>query len=80
MFGNSNRITALESRILMLEKRLDHLLTQLGVPQEEFEEATGMDEVRALKDSGQTIQAIKRLRELQPGMGLAAAKDIVDRM
>ncbi len=35
-------------------------------------------EVAQLKAAGQPIAAIKRLREIQPGLGLAEAKAIVD--
>lgn len=39
-----------------------------------------MAKVRALAESGQKVQAIATLRQGTPGLGLAAAKAMVDRM
>lgn len=39
-----------------------------------------MREVRDLVQRNQKIEAIKVLREMQPGLGLKEAKDIVDAM
>ncbi|WP_037365461.1 ribosomal protein L7/L12 [Nakamurella lactea] len=41
---------------------------------------TLMAQVRSLAESGQKVQAIATLRSGTPGLGLAAAKAIVDRM
>lgn len=51
------------------------ILNHLGIT---FAEASGLpDEVRALADSGQKINAIKALRETT-GLGLKEAKDVVE--
>jgi ribosomal protein L7/L12 len=39
-----------------------------------------MAQVRSLAESGQKVQAIAALRQGTPGLGLAAAKAMVDRM
>lgn len=73
----SDDTAALLARIVQLELRVQHLEGLAGVsgPSEQ-----GMDEVLALKAQGKTIEAIKRLREIQPGLGLADAKNLVDQM
>lgn len=75
-FGNSDEVASLRRRIANLEQRLDTVTREIGmsVPPE----PAGMAEVRQLKADGQEIAAIKRLREIEPRLGLADAKAIVD--
>ena len=39
-----------------------------------------LKKVRELKAQGRPVEAIKTLRQLQPGLGLAEAKAIVDEL
>ena len=78
LFGNNKEVTALRLRVTALEQRLNAVTQALGLPAPP--EPVGMAEVRQLKASGEVIPAIKRLRESQPGLGLAEAKGIVDQL
>lgn len=80
LFGrdHSAEITGLRMRIDALEHRVEQLAQLLDAPPPPPDPR--MEEVAQLKASGQPIAAIKRLRELQPGLGLAEAKAIVDRL
>ena len=78
LFGNDQEVTALRMRVSKLEQRVEQLAQLLGAP--ELPRDTRMDGVLRLKQAGRPIEAIKALRELQPGLGLAEAKAIVDAM
>lgn len=64
-----------EIRLASVERKLDAVMNHLGVSEEPPEEP---DVVRHL-ERGERIQAIKAYRE-RTGLGLAAAKDEVDRI
>ncbi|MER7762538.1 ribosomal protein L7/L12 [Streptomyces sp. NPDC097619] len=72
----AGRIHRLERQNARLERRLDLLMTHLGI-----EERTepGMAEVRALLLKGRKIEAIKEYRRLT-GAGLREAKEAVEAM
>lgn len=75
-----NRIAELERRVAILE-RAGHG-GSMSPPPAGAQPSAGAgvsQEVWRLAASGQKIQAIKRLRE-ETGMGLKAAKDVVDRL
>lgn len=76
--SNDSDVAALTMRITALEQRVDQLATLLGAPQ--LPGDPRMDEVIRLKQDGRAIEAIKLLREIQPGLGLAQAKGLVDQM
>ncbi len=40
----------------------------------------GIDEIKSLMRSGQRVAAVKRMREMVPGMGLKEAVNYVDRL
>ena len=70
--------TGVTRRIRRLEAQVALLSEKLGLPFEEAGAASGVpQEVVALAQSGNKIQAIKLYRELT-GVGLAEAKDVVD--
>ena len=81
---SSAEIAALRMRVSQLEERVEQLEQLLGAPEAPRESRESresrMDEVLRLKEQGRQIEAIKLLRELQPGLGLADAKAIVDQM
>lgn len=66
--------TAQETKTLLLERRLNLILTHLGIKDDAPEHA-----IQELILRGQKIQAIKLYRE-QSGVGLKEAKDAVDQM
>lgn len=78
LFGPDHKaeIAGLHRQIAQLEQRVEQLARLLDAPPLPPDPA--LDEVRNLKAAGQTIAAIKRLRELRPSLGLAEAKAIVD--
>lgn len=80
LFGrdHSPEIARLHMRIEALEHRVAQLAQLLDAPPPPPDPL--LDEVARLKAAGQQIAAIKRLRELQPGLGLAEAKAIVDNL
>lgn len=78
LFGNDEQIAPLKLRITQLEARVEQLAQLIGAPAAPVD--TRMDEVIQLKQSGKPIEAIKRLREIQPGLGLADAKALVDQI
>lgn len=68
-------------RLARLERKVDAILAHLGIEVEEAEAgggADGMDDIRALAESGRKIEAIKLYRE-RTGAGLAEAKEAVER-
>ncbi|USQ80280.1 hypothetical protein NF556_01050 [Ornithinimicrobium faecis] len=80
LFGpdHSSEIAGLRMQVSQLEQRVEQLAQLIGAPP--VPRDARLDEVFNLKQSGQQIAAIKRLRELRPGLGLAEAKAIVDEM
>ncbi len=61
-------------RLRSVERKLDLILTQLGIEPDE-----GLDEqLKQLVRSGQKLEAIKMYRQ-QAGVGLKEAKDYIDR-
>lgn len=85
LFGNDqgDLVAALTARVLRLEERVDELSRLLDLPSTDQlgqPLAPNLEAVRALKAQGRPIEAIKKLRELQPGLGLATAKSIVDQL
>jgi hypothetical protein len=85
MFGNQR----LEARLDRIERKLDAILrhleiTDVPVPQRLPIDrpvpgsGSGMAEVDQLLAQGKKIQAIKRFRELYPGVSLKDAKDAVE--
>ena len=78
LFGNDAEIAPLKMRIAALEQRVEQLAQLLDAPPAPRDAQMG--EVIHLKQSGKQIQAIKLLREIQPGLGLAEAKALVDQM
>lgn len=80
LFGpdHSSEIASLRRQVDQLERRVEQLAELLGAPPAPRD--AQLDEVLRLKQAGQVIPAIKRLRELRPGLGLAEAKAIVDQM
>lgn len=81
LFGsadNHSEIAALTLRVRQLEQRVEQLAALVDAPAAPSDPR--MDEVIRLKQSGAPIQAIKLLREIQPGLGLAQAKELVEAM
>lgn len=80
LFGpdQSAEIASLRRQVDQLERRVAQLAELLDAPP--LPRDTQLDEVFNLKQAGNPIAAIKRLRELRPGLGLAEAKAIVDQM
>lgn len=80
LFGadHSAEIASLRRQVGQLEQRVEQLAQLLDAPPPPRDPR--MDEVVRLKQSGEQIAAIKQLREIQPGLGLAEAKAIVDQM
>lgn len=78
IFSSGDFLPADAQRLRRVEQKLDLILAHLGL---EYHEGDGRselpDDVRQLADAGQTIQAIKLLRQ-QTGYGLKQAKDAVD--
>ena len=83
LLDHGRRIAALESKVADLYKRLGQAEPASGFGGGFGDDpAAGADsdaQVIQLVQEGQTIQAIKRYRELT-GLGLADAKDAVDRL
>lgn len=73
LFSSSNEI-ALAATLARIERKLDAIMTQLGIELHSHD----MDDIRDLIASGQKIAAIKAYRE-RTGAGLAEAKDAIDR-
>jgi ribosomal protein L7/L12 len=75
--GGSSDFTAEDSaRLRRVERKLDLILAHLGIP---YAEGDGElpEAARILADRGETIAAIKAVRE-ESGLGLAEAKRAVD--
>ncbi|WP_217242477.1 hypothetical protein [Streptomyces sp. AC555_RSS877] len=70
-----NRTRRLDRRMIRLEQKLDLLLKQANVPDDELVPA----QVIALARAGEDILAIKKYREAT-GSGLLEAKEVVDRL
>lgn len=62
-------------RLRRIERKLDLILTHLGIPYEEDNALPAP--IRELADGGDKIGAIRLLRE-QTGVGLAEAKRVID--
>lgn len=76
----SARIADVNGRLEAIEWNIARLLTQAGLDWEQPPAPTGPDaEVLALVRAGNTLEAIKRYREIT-GVGLAEAKAAVDQM
>lgn len=79
--GDRSRIAELERRVARLEAQLAQLTASPGgavaAAAAAGVTADWMDEVRALRSAGKTIQAIKVYRE-STGVGLKEAKDAVE--
>jgi ribosomal protein L7/L12 len=73
----------IQFRLRQLEEQVERLSAQAGLPWSAAmtpSASAGVDpEVVALASQGKKIEAIKRYRELT-GVGLAEAKDAVDRL
>ena len=85
LFGNDQGalLAALTARVLRLEERVDELSRLLDLPnmdQPGQALVPDLKKVRDLKAQGRPIEAIKTLHQLQPGLGLAEAKAIVDEL
>ncbi|MEV5648746.1 hypothetical protein AB0L57_10890 [Nocardia sp. NPDC052254] len=77
MFGNNS----LERRLDRLERKLDLILTHLGIPDSAAlpgYPVLDYGEIDALLLQGKKIQAIKRFRELVPETSLVEAKQAIE--
>ena len=75
-WGTSDRkIARIEQRLGLMERKIDAILDNLGIP---FTEP-GFAEVEQFLRAGKKLQAIKAYRE-RTGAGLAEAKEAVERM
>jgi ribosomal protein L7/L12 len=75
-WGTSDRkITRIERRLGLMERKIDAMLEHLGIP---FTEP-GFEEVDTYLRAGKKLQAIKAYRD-RTGAGLAEAKEAVERM
>lgn len=73
LFSGSND-SAMLLQLSRIERKLDALLAHLDIR----EHGDDMDNIRTLIAAGQKIAAIKAYRE-RTGVGLAEAKDAIDR-
>lgn len=75
------RQQALQQRVRRLEERLDNLADSTAHKEYKTDYISEklQNEIGQLKRDGQTVQAVKRLRE-QTGLDLMQAKRIVDRL
>lgn len=71
----NNRTRRLDRRTIRLEQKLDLLLKQADIRDDELVPA----EVTALARAGEDILAVKKYREAT-GAGLLEAKEVVDRL
>lgn len=69
------RIARADQRVRQVERKLDLMLDQFGLREED----TRMDKVAALVRDGKKIEAIKLYRDIT-GEGLKESKDAVERM
>lgn len=79
LFGPDPEVAALRARVARLEAALAEVRQQLGMPAAPDIGRTIPAYVRDLAASGKKIAAIKELRE-QTGMGLAEAKETIERL
>lgn len=70
----TSKIDSLQKHITRMNSNLIKIAKQVGVPQEPLD-----DELKSLKEKGEKIKAIKKLREAT-GLGLKEAKDYVDNL
>ncbi|RLV04450.1 hypothetical protein CTZ27_10885 [Streptomyces griseocarneus] len=70
-----SRIERVGRKVTRLERKVDLILDQMGIREED----PGLARVAELARGGETIKAIKAYREIT-GDGLKEAKDAVDRM
>jgi ribosomal protein L7/L12 len=76
--GGSSDFTAEDAaRLRRVERKLDLILAHLGISHVEGDGEQLPEEARVLADRGETIAAIKVVRE-ESGLGLAEAKRAVD--
>ncbi|WP_240677851.1 ribosomal protein L7/L12 [Actinacidiphila soli] len=76
LFAYGLTVSAMESKIKRVERKLDLLLQHLGADEPT---PAGLERVREQLRQGRQIQAIKIYRELT-GAGLKEAKEAVDRL
>ncbi|AWB84037.1 hypothetical protein [Corynebacterium liangguodongii] len=81
LFGNryQGALDELIVRVAELEREVAELSSQAGRPADARRRRLASDEVRRLLGQGKKVAAIKQLRE-ETGLGLAAAKRVVDRL
>ncbi len=83
VFGHANR-WSLVLGVIFLLLSVTWLAIALGArrrdEQRRYHQVSPVpaQEILALMEQGQKIQAIKRYRELNPGIGLKQAKDVID--
>lgn len=76
LFGSSDRSPNLVPRMKRLEKKLDLILSHLGIDFVDVGE-TLSEQTRSLADRGEKIAAIKQYRN-ETGVGLAEAKQAIE--
>lgn len=72
-FGTGDPAT--QVRLREIERKLDLIMTSLGIA----DEADDLEPMRTLVREGRKIEAIKLYRE-RTGVGLAEAKAVIDRL
>jgi ribosomal protein L7/L12 len=77
LFSGAERSADDAARLRRVERKLDLILTHLGIDDEAASGGVLPDEVRRLADEGRTIEAIKAHRDLL-GSGLREAKEAVE--
>lgn len=82
--GTGRELDLLKERVHRLELLLEHVARQNGIDAHQLDdvwagEAEVAREARAVKGRGETIAAIKLVRQ-RTGLGLKDAKDVVDRL
>lgn len=77
--AKSRDLQRLERRVSVLKQQLDHLVAHAGIPLPPAPSSGFPPEVERLaREPYGKIAAIKRLREQNPGIGLAEAKARID--
>ncbi|WP_030544178.1 hypothetical protein [Streptomyces albus] len=74
-WGIERRIEQTGRRIARLERKVDLMMEQLGIPEAD----PGLDRVRALVRDGKRVEAVRAYRR-HTGAGLKEAVDEVDRL